>query len=130
MSADFAPSINTSSTAQEVPNSYLVQVEEWPTHQSWSDNESEAESENNGNGGNGGNGVSDDGDGDESNNDNDQQPGTSSSHRYNQPNNVQVHTPAYPSISPHSLYHPSHSLQGYIAHIPSYYNNVNTHHLE
>ena len=39
--ADFAPSINTSSTARDVPDSYPVQIEEWPTHQSWSDDESE-----------------------------------------------------------------------------------------
>jgi hypothetical protein len=43
--ADFAPSINTSSTARDVPDSYPVQIEEWPTHQSWSDDGSEPEND-------------------------------------------------------------------------------------
>jgi hypothetical protein len=45
--ADFAPSINTSTTARCVPNSYPVHTEKWPTHQSWSDDESEPEIDSN-----------------------------------------------------------------------------------
>ena len=42
--ADFAPSINTSTVARDVPDSYPVCAKEWPDHQSWSDNKSESES--------------------------------------------------------------------------------------
>ena len=42
--ADFAPSINASTVARDVPDSYPIYAEEWPDHQSWSNNESESES--------------------------------------------------------------------------------------
>jgi hypothetical protein len=41
--ADFAPSIDTSTTARYFPNSYPVHTEKYPIHQSWSDDESEPE---------------------------------------------------------------------------------------
>jgi hypothetical protein len=41
--ADFAPSTSASSVARDVPNSYPVHTEGWPTHQSWSGDESEPE---------------------------------------------------------------------------------------
>jgi hypothetical protein len=40
------PSINTSSMAWDVPKSYPVQIEEWPTHQSWSSDESDPDNDN------------------------------------------------------------------------------------
>ena len=40
---DFAPSINTSTVARDVPDSYPIHTEEWPNHQTSSDNESEPE---------------------------------------------------------------------------------------
>lgn len=44
---DFSPSINTSTVAQDVPDSYPVCAEEWPDHQSWSDdNESSGNDDN------------------------------------------------------------------------------------
>lgn len=46
--ADFAPSISTSTMARDVPNSYPVRTEEWPTHQSWSDDESEPNNDSDG----------------------------------------------------------------------------------
>ena len=44
MDTDFAPSVDTSTMARDVPNSYPVCAEEWPTHQSWSDDGTENES--------------------------------------------------------------------------------------
>jgi hypothetical protein len=45
--ADFAPSINTSTMTRDVPDSYPVCTEEWPDHQSWSDdNESSSSNDN------------------------------------------------------------------------------------
>jgi hypothetical protein len=41
--ADFTPSIDTSTTARYVPNSYPVHTDEWPIHQSWSNDKSEPE---------------------------------------------------------------------------------------
>jgi DDE superfamily endonuclease len=37
--ADFTPSIHTSSSACDVPDSYPVHADAWPNHQSWSDND-------------------------------------------------------------------------------------------
>jgi hypothetical protein len=43
---DYAPSIDTSTTARNVPDSYPVRAsDEWPEHQSWSDNEPEPDSD-------------------------------------------------------------------------------------
>ena len=45
---DYAPSIDTSTTSRDVPDSYPVRIDdEWPEHQSWSDDEPVPDSDDN-----------------------------------------------------------------------------------